>query len=190
MVKFQTIFYWDTGSAINEKHIYPVVTKLSLFFFPSQKKLHVPCVMFPYYQGWTWRVCLTLTLLLITKFYRKRVIFLSISFSWDLGIKELNDSRSKCRGTKGKKRFLRLKLLLCWRNTIQSVTQILYKTWFIFLSDENMPVDAEKCTLGYQDIVSTVIVEKLKFRVLFIMKPFSKVTTDWLLKFWWWKCDA
>ena len=89
-----------------------------------------------------------------------------------------------------KNRFLRLKLLLCWRNTIQSVTQILYKTWFIFLSDENMPVDAEKRTLGYQDIVSTVNVEKLKFQVLFIMKPFSKVTTDWLLKFWWWKCDA
>ena len=43
-----------------------------------------------------------------------------------------------------------------------------------------MPVDAEKRTLGYQDIVSTVIVEKLKFQVLFIMKPFSKVTTDWL----------
>ena len=41
-----------------------------------------------------------------------------------------------------------------------------------------MPVDAEKRTLGYQDIVSTVNVEKLKFQVLFIMKPFSKVTTD------------
>ena len=65
---------------------------------------------------------------------------------------------------------------------IQSVTQILYKTWFIFLWDENM-LDAEKRTLGYQDIVSTVIVEQLKFQVLFRVKPFSKVITDWLLKF-------
>ena len=39
-------------------------------------------------------------------------------------------------------------------------------------------LDAEKRTLGYQDIVSTVIVEQLKFQVLFRVKPFSKVITD------------
>ena len=81
-------------------------------------------------------------------------------------------------------------LLLCWRNVIQNVAKILYKTWFIFLWDENMSVKAKTPTLGYQNIVSTVIVEQLTLQLFLRMKPFSMVTTVYLLKFWSRKCDA
>ena len=81
-------------------------------------------------------------------------------------------------------------LLLCWRNVIQNVAKILYKTWFIFCWDENMSVKAKTPTLGYQNIVSTVIVEQLTLQLFLRMKPFSMVTTVYLLKFWSWKCDA
>ena len=81
-------------------------------------------------------------------------------------------------------------LLLCWRNVIQNVAKILYKTWFIFLWDENMSVKAKTSTFGYQNIVSTVIVEQLTLQLFLRMKPFSMVTTVYLLKFWSWKCDA
>lgn len=56
--------------------------------------------------------------------------------------------------------------------------QILYKTRFIFLLDENMPVDVKTLTLGYQNTVSTVIVDQLTLQLLLRTKPFSKVTTD------------
>ena len=81
-------------------------------------------------------------------------------------------------------------LLLCWRNVIQNVAKILYKTWFIFLWDENMSVKAKTSTFGYQNIVSTVIVEQLTLQLFLRMKPFSMVTTVYLLKFWSRKCDA
>ena len=41
-----------------------------------------------------------------------------------------------------------------------------------------MPVDVKTLTLGYQNTVSTVIVDQLTLQLLLRMKPFSKVTTD------------
>ena len=110
IVRFQTLFCSDTGSAINKEHIYPLLTESSLFYFLSQNKFHVPRVMFRCYQVPTWRVHLTFAFLLITKFYRKRVMFFPIGFSWYLGINELNDPRSKCCETEGQNRFLKMDL--------------------------------------------------------------------------------
>ena len=41
-----------------------------------------------------------------------------------------------------------------------------------------MLVEAKTPILGYQNIVSTVIVEQLTYQLLLRMKTFSKVTSD------------
>ena len=46
-----------------------------------------------------------------------------------------------------------------------------------------MSVKAKTPTLGYQNIVLTVIVEQLTLQLFLRMKPFSMVTTVYLLKF-------
>ena len=65
---------------IYEKHIYPVVTELSLFFLLSQNKLRVPRVMLPFLASSNMTCLPYFSIPFNTKVCRKRVM----SAFWEL----------------------------------------------------------------------------------------------------------